>query len=282
MDKLNITIVGLGLIGGSIAKDLSSQLNVNVIGVDLNQWHQKQALELGLVHQLMDLDQAIAISKIVIIAVPVDKIEILLPVVLSQIEDDVTVIDVGSTKAEICRIISNHPRRNRFVAAHPLAGTEFSGPTAALKGLFQGKKNIVCESEKTDGDALEISLKVFESLGLTTSFMSAEEHDKHLAYVSHLSHVSSFMLGLTVLDIEQDEKQIFELAGTGFASTVRLAKSNPKTWSAIFNKNKTYVLEALDSYISHLQQFRSYIAANEVDTTEQLMTRSNEIKRILK
>jgi prephenate dehydrogenase len=131
-------------------------------------------------------------------------------------------------------------------------------------------------------DALEISLKVFESLGLTTSFMSAEEHDKHLAYVSHLSHVSSFMLGLTVLDIEQDEKQIFELAGTGFASTVRLAKSNPKTWSAIFDKNKTYLLEALDSYILHLQHFRQHIAVDDTNATEMLMTRSNEIRRILK
>jgi prephenate dehydrogenase len=279
---MNIAIIGLGLIGGSIAKDLSSQLNVQVIGVDLNEIHQKQAMELGLVHQIMELDQAIAVSKVVIIAVPVDKIEILLPLVLSKVDDDVTVIDVGSTKAEICRIISNHPKRNRFVAAHPLAGTEFSGPTAALKGLFHGKKNIICESEKTDADALGISLKVFESLGLTTSFMSAEEHDKHLAYVSHLSHVSSFMLGLTVLDIEQDEKQIFELAGTGFASTVRLAKSNPKTWSAIFDKNKTYVLEALDSYILHLQHFRDHIAAQDTSATEQLMARSNEIKRILK
>jgi prephenate dehydrogenase len=279
---MNISIIGLGLIGGSIAKDLSSQLNVHVMGVDLNEMHQKQAMELGLVHRLLDLDEAIATSKIIVIAVPVDKIELLLPVVLSKINDDVTVIDVGSTKAEICKIISDHPKRNRFVAAHPLAGTEFSGPTAALKGLFQGKKNIICESEKTDADALKVSLKVFESLGLTTSFMSAEEHDKHLAYVSHLSHVSSFMLGLTVLDIEQDEKQIFELAGTGFASTVRLAKSNPKTWSAIFDKNRTYLLEALDSYITHLQQFRDHIAAHDTDTTEQLMARSNEIKRILK
>jgi len=279
---MNIAIIGLGLIGGSIAKDLSSQLNVHVIGVDLSELHQKQALELGLVHQLMDLDEAISACKIIIIAVPVDKIEQLLPTVLTKIDDDVTVIDVGSTKAEICRIISNHPKRNRFVAAHPLAGTEFSGPTAAMKGLFQGKKNIICESEKTDVDALEISLKVFESLGLTTSFMSAEEHDKHLAYVSHLSHVSSFMLGLTVLDIEQDEKQIFELAGTGFASTVRLAKSNPKTWSAIFDKNKTYLLEALDSYILHLQHFRQHIAVDDTNATEMLMTRSNEIRRILK
>lgn len=279
---MKITVIGLGLIGGSIAKDLKSQLNVKVYGVDSSESHQKLAMDHGLVHEIVSLDEGLKLADIVILAIPVDKIEGILPNILDQIDQKTTVIDVGSTKSDICNAISLHPRRSRFVAAHPLAGTEFSGPTAALKGLFQNKKNIITEPEKSDVDALESALKVFESLGMVTSFMTAEEHDKHLAYVSHLSHVSSFMLGLTVLDIEKDEKQIFELASTGFESTVRLAKSNPKTWSAIFHKNKKYLLEALDSYIVHLENFRHHIRENDTEETERLMIGSNDIKRILK
>jgi prephenate dehydrogenase len=279
---MKITVIGLGLIGGSIAKDLKSQLNVHVCGVDESSEHTKLALELGLVHSTASLNDGLDGAEIVIISIPVDKIEVLLATVLDKIGAQTTVIDVGSTKAQICHTISNHMNRSRFVAAHPLAGTEFSGPTAALKGLFQDKKNIICESEKSASDAIETALRLFESLGMITTFMSPDEHDKHLAYVSHLSHVSSFMLGLTVLDIEKDEKQIFNLAGTGFASTVRLAKSNPKTWSAIFGKNKKYLIEALDSYIIHLENFRKHMEQNNTTATEELMTASNDIKRILK
>lgn len=278
---MKITVIGLGLIGGSIAKDLKSQLNVQVCGVDASDDHMQQSLELGLVHTVADVDNGIKDAEIVVISVPVDKIEGLLPSVLNKVGNQTTVIDVGSTKDLICKCVSNHRNRSRFVAAHPLAGTEFSGPAAAIKGLFQNKKNIICEKDKSAPDALEAALRLFESLGMTTTFMSPKEHDKHLAYVSHLSHVSSFMLGLTVLDIEKDEKQIFDLAGTGFASTVRLAKSNPKTWSAIFNKNRKFLLEALDSYILHLQNFRNYIDDEDIEALEILMTESNKIKRIL-
>jgi prephenate dehydrogenase len=279
---MKVTIIGLGLIGGSMAKDLKSQLNVTVYGVDADPTHHELAVSLGLVHEMVDLEQGMSTADIIIVAIPVDKLEGLLPTVLDKISQNTTIIDVGSTKSQICKSIENHPKRNRFVAAHPLAGTEFSGPNAAVKGLFQDKKNIICERHLVDEDALITAIKVFESLGMTTSFMTAEEHDKHLAYVSHLSHVSSFMLGLTVLDIEKDEKQIFNLASTGFESTVRLAKSNPKTWSAIFGKNQKYVLEALDSYILHLENFRKMMVENDIEGTEKLMTASNEIKRILK
>ena len=160
------------------------------------------------------------------------------------------VFDVGSTKLPICEALLNHPNRKNYVAAHPLAGTEFSGPEAAFKGLFNNAKNIICEKEKSSSASLNIALQIFESIGMTSNFMSPTEHDRHLAYVSHLSHVTSFSLGLTVLDIEKDEKQIFNLASTGFKSTSRLAKSNPDTWAAIFGKNKKYLGEALDSYIT--------------------------------
>jgi prephenate dehydrogenase len=279
---MNITVIGLGLIGGSIAKDLKSQLNVNVFGVDSSGEHCNMAMKLGLIHEIKEYSEGIHLADIIVLAIPVDKIEHILPDILDKINPNTVVIDVGSTKSEICRVINHHPKRNRFIAAHPLAGTEFSGPSAAMKGMFQDRKNIVCEKELSDPGALEVALRLFESLGLITTFMSSEEHDKHLAYVSHLSHVSSFMLGLTVLDIEKDEKQIFNLAGTGFASTVRLAKSNPKTWSAIFDKNRIYLLEALDSYIRHLEEFRKNLVNENKAMTEQLMTRSNDIKRILK
>ena len=278
---MKITVIGLGLIGGSIAKDLKSQLNVTVYGVDESQEHLEKALELGLIHHAVDFSEGLENADVVIVSVPVHKIEVLLPEILNKSSEFTTVIDVGSTKEDICKSVSVHPFRGKFVASHPLAGTEFSGPEAALKGLFQNKKNIICEKEKSSPNALNMALNIFESLGMITTFMSPKEHDKHVAYVSHLSHVSSFMLGLTVLDIEKDEKQIFDLAGTGFASTVRLAKSNPKTWAPIFGKNKKYLLQALDSYIVHLQNFRDFIKKGDTAGVEKLMTDSNEIKRIL-
>jgi prephenate dehydrogenase len=279
---MKISVIGLGLIGGSLAKDLKSQLNITVFGVDESSEHCEMAINLGLVHEIVDLKKGIEIADVVIIAIPVDKIEAVLPNILDWSSQKSIIIDVGSTKADICETIKSHPNRGRFVAAHPLAGTEFSGPNAALRGLFQNKKNIICDPELSDQDAIEMAIKLFESIGMQTSFMASKDHDKHLAYVSHLSHVSAFMLGLTVLDIEKDEKQIFDLASTGFESTVRLAKSNPKTWSAIFTKNKKYVLEALESYIIHLENFKNKLEAEENGALESLMQSSNEIKRILK
>jgi len=278
---MKIGVIGLGLIGGSIAKDLKAQINVNVTGIDANKTHCARALELGLVHQISSLESAAEQMDVLIVATPVDVIERLLPIILSNISEDAVVLDVGSTKSDICTAIADHPRRDRFVAAHPLTGTEFSGPDAALKNLFVDAQNIVCERKKIARDALATALSVFESIGLNTIFMSPQEHDRHLAYVSHLSHVTSFSLGLTVLDIEKDEKQIFNLASTGFRSTSRLAKSNPHTWAAIFGKNKKYVAEALDGYIDTLQQFKSAIESDDRSTMIDLMTNANDIKRVL-
>lgn len=278
---MKVTIIGLGLIGGSIARDLKSQINISVTGVDKNPEHRKTAMELGLVHEVLEFNMAIRKADVIIIAIPVDNIEAILPDVLDMIDDSQVVIDVGSTKEFICQAVASHPNRKRFVPAHPLAGTEFSGPTAALSRLFVDKKNIICEKDKSDADALDIALKVFNSLGMKTYFLNPSEHDKHLAYVSHLSHVSSFMLGLTVLDIEKDEGQIFNLASTGFASTVRLAKSNPMTWAAIFNKNNNHLSTALDSYIEYLQKFKKALDSKDTETTLKLMAEANDIKRIL-
>ncbi|MBK8632524.1 MAG: prephenate dehydrogenase [Saprospiraceae bacterium] len=278
---MNISIIGLGLIGGSIARDLKSQIYVQVSGVDSNDNHCQMALDLGVVDQIISLEEAMDSSDVIIIAVPVDALQQLLPTILNQINDHQVLIDVGSTKKLICDAVRGHDKRGRFIAAHPLAGTEFSGPGAALKGLFVEKKNIVCESDLVQSDAMEIAMKIFDSLGMQTIFMDPSEHDKHLAYVSHLSHVSSFMLGMTVLDIERDEKQIFNLAGTGFASTVRLAKSNPKTWSAIFEKNNVHLSAALDQYILWLQKFKKAMDEGDRTAMETYMTSANDIKRVL-
>jgi len=278
---MTITIIGLGLIGGSIALDLRSQLCITVLGVDSNKQHQQDALSLGLVDAIVPLDEGIAKADVAIIATPVDSIERLLPVVLDGIADHAVVTDVGSTKGAICDKIATHPRRHRYVAAHPLAGTEFSGPTAAVKGLFRDKKNIICDRQRSNDDAVATVEQVFSSIGLTTYFMSSAEHDRHLAYVSHLSHVTSFTLGLTVLDIEQDERQIFNLASTGFESTARLAKSNPDTWAAIFSKNDGFVLEALDGYIAKLTSFRKAIRDKDIAGMTDMMAAANDIKRVL-
>lgn len=277
-----IGIIGLGLIGGSLALDLKSQIHVRVLGADLNPLHCKEALSLQLIHELVSVEEIVERADLIIIAIPVDKIEEALPKILDQINDKAVVTDVGSTKKDICQVVATHTRRGRYVASHPLAGTEFSGPSAAVSQLFRNKKNIICELEKSDQDAVELVEKVFQSVGLTTYYLNPDEHDKHMAYVSHLSHVSSFMLGMTVLDIEKDEKQIFNLASTGFASTVRLAKSNPLTWSAIFSKNRYHLVTALDSYIKYLTQFRDAIKENDKDKAEMLMKEANDIKRILK
>ena len=278
---MKVAVVGLGLIGGSIARDLKSQINVTVCGVDNNESHCKSALDLGLVHGIASVGEVTMDSDVIILATPVDAIERLLPQILDTVGSNTVVIDVGSTKSDICKSVRHHPKRTQYVAAHPLAGTEFSGPEAALKGLFMDAKNIICEKERSSESALKIALSVFESMGMHTLFMSPEEHDRHLAYVSHLSHVTSFSLGLTVLDIEKDEKQIFNLASTGFRSTSRLAKSNPQTWKAIFGRNRKYLGEALDGYIKTLTEFRSAIEDNDIEKMEMMMKEANDIKRIL-
>ena len=278
---MNIAIIGLGLIGGSLGKDLASQLNVHVLGVDQNDSHGRTAKDLNLIHELVSYEDAVQKADVILICIPVTALQKLLPQLLNDISDETIVIDMGSTKSNICNAVTQHHRRGRFVAAHPLAGTEFSGPEAAISGLFRGKKNIICNKEESDTDAVETALNIFRSLGMTTVYMDATEHDRHIAYVSHLSHVTSFTLGLTVLDIEKDEKQIFNLASTGFASTVRLAKSNPTTWSSIFENNSEHLTNALEHYIHQLSLFKEAIEDQNIEVMHTLMTKANSIKGIL-
>jgi len=277
---MKLCVIGLGLIGGSIAKECK-QLGYEVIGVDENPQHQEKAIDFGLVDKVVDIENALTEAEVFLVAIPVDAIESVSIKLLDNINWKQTVFDVGSTKGDICAAIANHPKRARFVAAHPLAGTEFSGPGAAILNLFRGKKNIICDEHLSEEDALESVIKIFNDLGMQSLFMAADAHDKHMAYVSHLSHVSAFTLALTVLDIEKDQKQIFNLASTGFESTVRLAKSNPETWSSIFNKNSTHLSDALEKYISHLNHFKEVIDTGDIVSSKELILQANEIKRVL-
>lgn len=279
---MKVTIVGLGLIGGSFALGLrNSGIATELIGVDRNVANADKAVELGLVDKILSEDEALTQADLVVLAIPVNALNVFLPHVLDSIKSDAVVIDAGSTKSSICKVISNHPKRDQFVAAHPIAGTENSGPTAAFHGLFKDKTNIICESGKSSAKALEVAIQVFNALEMKTIFMEAEEHDRHVAYVSHLSHVSSFLLGQTVLDIEKDEKNIFDLAGSGFASTVRLAKSSPDMWAPIFEQNSEYLSQALLEYIMHLQRFHYHLMKHDTKELHRIMSKANEIRRVL-
>lgn len=282
--KINMKtgVIGLGLIGGSICKELNREgSGYEVYGSDRSDAHAHKACELQLVREVLSLEDLVDKCQVIALCVPVDKIEELALSVLDRIDERQIVFDVGSTKSTICKAVADHPMRHRFVAAHPLAGTEFSGPEAALLNLFRGKKNIICESGLSDPDAIETVERLFLDMGMPSYHLDAEEHDKHMAFVSHLSHVSSFALSQTVLDIEEDEKQIFNLASTGFASTARLAKCNPDTWTAIFDKNRAYLSQALEAYIVHVQKFKDLLDKEDNDGMYKAIVKANDISRVL-
>jgi prephenate dehydrogenase len=276
-----IAIIGLGLIGGSLALELKKSTWATVYGIDKNSDHLKKALELGIIYEKIDFDR-IHEMDVVIIAVPVNIIPELSLKVLDLIGEKTLVFDVGSTKAAVCDAVREHPRRKNFVALHPIAGTEFSGPESAIYDLFTDKVNIICEKEFSSIEMIDRVKTIFEGLKMKNVFMdSAVQHDIHIAYVSHLSHISSFMLGKTVLEIEKDEKNIFNMAGSGFASTVRLAKSNPVTWTPIFMQNRDNLLKSLEEYIKNLNQFKDILSKKSADDVLKIMKNTNRIKDVL-
>ena len=251
-----------------------------IIGVDANETHLEQALKLGIIHQKAILEKVID-ADFVVLAVPVDIALELLPKVLDVISESTLVFEVGSTKSPICEVVANHPKRRNFLATHPIAGTEFSGPTAAIRNLFVGKTNIICEVEKTTFKLQEKGLKLFGDLGMRIRYMEPKSHDKHIAYMSHLSHISSFMLGKTVIEKEKHEKDIFDMAGSGFESTVRLAKSSPAMWTPIFKQNKKQVVKSLEEYIANLSQFKNLLENGNYEQIFHEMENTNRIKEIL-
>jgi prephenate dehydrogenase len=278
---MKVYVIGIGLIGGSIALDIQSlEKKALIVGIDANDDYLEQAIALGIIHQKATLSCLID-ADIVILAVPVDVAVELLPKILDIISDTTLVFEVGSTKTPICEVVINHPKRSNFLATHPIAGTEFSGPTAAIRNLFVDKTIIICEVEKTSFKLQEKGLKLFKDLGMRIRYMEPKSHDKHIAYVSHLSHISSFMLGKTVIEKEKDEKDIFDMAGSGFESTVRLAKSSPAMWTPIFKQNKKQVLKSLEEYIANLSHFKDLLKSENYDQIFNEMENTNRIKQIL-
>jgi len=279
---MKVVVIGLGLIGGSFAKDIRAlHPGTGLLGIDHNEAHVREALELGIIDGIGD-GQALADADLVIVAIPVNALLGELPKILDRVGDDTVVLDGGSTKRLICAAVEDHPNRRNFLACHPIAGTEFSGPSAALEGLYRGKTMIICEVEKTAFKLQERALALIQEMGMRIRYMNPEAHDRHIAYVSHLSHISSFMLGKTVIDKERNERDIFDMAGSGFESTVRLAKSSPEMWTPIFEQNRDNVVETLEEYIQNLIGFKKLILEGEFDKVHQEMSNTNRIKQILK
>lgn len=299
MDKMTVGIVGLGLIGGSMAIDLRRRgFASEILGVEAEPVNASAALNIGLADEIVDLEQCVDRSDIVVLSVPVGTAVKMLPMVLDRFAEtrpghdpaDVSsgvrckkiVIDVCSTKASLVEVVRNHPARRRYVATHPMAGTEYSGPWAAQPGLFDGRACIICNGDDSDRDAVEAIEALYDCLNMRLTSMDASAHDVHTAYVSHISHITSFALALTVLDKEKDEKHIFDLASGGFSSTVRLAKSNADMWVPILSQNRDNVLKVMDTYIEKMNEFRDAISSGDEKRIRELIGEANRIKRILR
>lgn len=277
-----VTIIGIGLIGGSLAITLKENgFASTIIGVDKQEESIHKALRRKIIDETYGLEEAISRAQLIIVAIPVDSILDLLPSILDKVTNQV-VIDVGSTKETLLAKIQDHPNRRHFVATHPMAGTEFSGVEAAIPNLFDNKFTVICEANDSAAVAVELVEKMYQSIPMNILYLDAKAHDIHTAYVSHISHISSFALALTVLEKEKDEERIFELASTGFSSTVRLAKSAPETWIPIFRQNRDNVLDVLDEHISTLSKFRTLLIKRNFDKIQELMAEANDITRILK
>lgn len=276
-----VTIIGLGLIGGSMAKDIrKAGFATYIVGVDSNPAHCEKAIQLGLVDEVQPLNEALKQADIVIVAIPVDKIQQLLPTLLDQISPSATVTDVGSTKKLISESVQNHPMRGNYVAAHPMSGTENSGPEAAIEGLFDEKICIICDQEKSRPQHLALIEKLFHTIGMDIAYMSSDEQDHTTAHVSHLPHITAFALANAVL-AESDRQIIFDLASGGFQSTVRLAKSSPEMWGPIFKQNQNYVVESLNVYIKHLEDFKESLLSKDEKHMYELMKNANRLREIL-
>jgi prephenate dehydrogenase len=279
---MNVTIIGTGLIGGSMAIALKEKgIAKRIIGVESNLQHAQTAIKLGLVDVIKQLDEAIETADLIIIAVPVDAAAKMIVSILDKVHGQ-TVIDLGSTKHAICEAAGESKNRDRFVATHPMWGTEFSGPEAAVSGAFKGNAVVICDKENSDENAIEVAENMFQSLGMNLIYMNSAAHDVHAAYVSHISHITSFALANTVLEKEKEEEAIFGMASGGFESTVRLAKSNPEMWVPIFQQNRENVLDVLNEHISQLRKFKSCLEKENYKYLTELIQNSNKIKRILK
>lgn len=279
----NVTIIGVGLISGSFAMGLKDKgLAKHIIGVSRTQASSKKALELGIIDEALPLEEAVKKSDLIYVAIPVDVTIPLMQTIMNMVTDKQIVADAGSTKKALCDSLVDHPMRKRFVATHPMWGTEYSGPEAAVHDAFIGRGCVICEKEKSDGDAIDTMEKIYRELGMHILYMNAHDHDIHVAYISHISHITSFALANTVLEKEKEEDAIFELASTGFESTVRLAKSNPAMWAPIFMENRENILDVLNEHISQLRKFKACLEKENGEYLWELIENANKIKKIIK
>ena len=280
---MKIAIIGVGLIGGSMALKLKEKAWAShILGIDSNEHHLREAQELGIIDEISSLENGVQKAHFIIIAIPVDAARKILPTVLDLMNEEQTVIDVGSTKAGITAAIKNHSRRHRYVATHPMWGTENSGPKSAIRDSFKGRAAVIRDEEKSAQDALELTEKMYRTLEMNLLYMAAADHDIHTAYISHISHITSYALANTVLEKEKEEDTIFQLASSGFSSTVRLAKSHPEMWVPIFKQNKENVLDVLNEHITQLRKFKSALEKENYEFLEELIKNANRIRGILK
>lgn len=278
-----LCIVGVGLISGSFAIAMKEKgFAKHVIGVSRTKASEQKALELGFIDEVLPLEEAVRKSDFIYVAIPVDVTIPVMKQILDLVTDQQIVVDAGSTKYALCDAVKNHPMRSRFVATHPMWGTEYSGPEAAMKDAFAGRACVISEKEKSNREALQIVKKIYRELGMNVIYMDACSHDMHVAYVSHISHISSFALANTVLEKEKEEDKIFELAGGGFESSVRLAKSNPTMWAPIFMQNRVNVLDVLNEHIAQLGKFKDCLESENYESLVELMENANKINRIIK
>lgn len=280
---MTVTIIGVGLISGSFALAMKEKgFAQKIIGVSRTQASVKKALELGIIDEALPLEEAIKQSDLIYVAIPVDVTIPVIQQVMDMITDKQIVADAGSTKYALCDALKDHPMRKRFVATHPMWGTEYSGPEAAVRGAFEGRACVICEKDKSAEDAVTVMENICTSFGMNLIYMDARAHDTHAAYVSHISHITSFALANTVLEKEKEENTIFELAGGGFESTVRLAKSSPAMWAPIFMQNKENVLDVLNEHISQLRKFKASLEKENIEYLKELMENANKIRTIIK
>lgn len=281
--QLSVCVVGVGLIGGSFALALKNKkLASHIIGVCNREETKQKVLQLNLVDEVLPLEEAVKKADLIYVAIPVDATIPIMQQIMDLVNDKQIVVDAGSTKFALCEALENHANRKRFVATHPMWGTEYSGPEAAVQNAFAGRACVICEKEKSDATAVEIVENIYKELGMHLVYMNAHDHDMHAAYVSHISHITSFALANTVLEKEKEEDAIFELAGGGFESTVRLAKSNPAMWAPIFMQNKENVLDVLNEHISQLRKFKSALEKENLEFLNELMEKANKIRKIIK
>ena len=279
---MKVGIIGLGLIGSSLALKISEAYNdITIYGEDISESNLKYTIENKIISNKLE-EKDYSKLDILFLAIPVDQVLKVLSPILDKVGENTLVVDLGSTKKPICDLVNSNQNRRKFLAAHPIAGTEFSGPMSADSSLFDNKTIILCETEKTENRLLNIAKDLFLSIGMSIKEMTADEHDKHIAYVSHLSHITSFMLGKTVMDKEKDEETIYDMAGSGFESTVRLGKSSPSMWTPIFNQNKKNIIDALDEYLKNIKNFKHLIETDNLSEMFNEMEQINGIKNILK